>query len=49
MHGSAEGACQSVKTYGWLIPAIRLYAFHIVQQFAAVQYRNGITKAESFG
>lgn len=49
MHGGAEGARQSVKADGRLIPAICLYAFHIVQQFTAVQNRNGITEAECFG
>lgn len=49
MHGSAEGARQSVKADGRLIPAICLNTFHIVQQFAAVKYWNGITEAECFG
>lgn len=49
MHGSAEGARQSVKADGRFIPAVHLYAFHIIQQFSAVQNRNGIAEAECFG
>lgn len=49
MHGGAEGSRQSIKTHWWLIPTVHLYAFHIVQQFAAVQNRNRITEAECFG
>ncbi|CIL97847.1 Uncharacterised protein [Salmonella enterica subsp. enterica serovar Typhi] len=49
MHSGAVGSRQPVKAYWRLIPSVHLYAFHIVQQFAAVQYRDRIAKAERFG
>ncbi len=48
MHGGAVGARQSVKTHRWLIPAIHLHAFYIIQQFPAVQHRDRVAKAECF-
>ncbi|MNN82438.1 hypothetical protein D3C81_1993750 [compost metagenome] len=49
MYGGAVSAGQAVKANGRLIPFVHLHAFHVVQQFAAVQYWDRIAKAERFG
>ncbi|AHW02254.1 hypothetical protein SEEN554_22610 [Salmonella enterica subsp. enterica serovar Newport str. CVM 21554] len=49
MHCGTVGSRQPVKADRRLIPAVHLHAFHIVQQLAAVQHRDWITKAESLG
>ncbi|SVY28586.1 Uncharacterised protein [Klebsiella pneumoniae] len=49
MYSGAIGPRQPVKTHRRLIPAVHLHTFYVVQKFAAVQYRNGIAKAERLG